>query len=121
MHEYLIDRETLGQFVDSLIAQKYPGRPADDLTSSETADLAKLRDDALNRLNARIGENLFGALSITAHDEIDSLLANPDTPPDEFRAFFEKYHIDVEEILKRTFADFQAEFMQEGGHNEQSK
>ena len=102
MHEYLVDRETLGQFVDALLTQKYPGPP--------TEKYQRLREVSMRLLNQRIGEALFGKLSLGAHDEIDSLLDDPNTPPEAFHAFFEKYHLEPQKIIEQVFADFKQEF-----------
>ena len=107
MHEYLIDRETLGQFVDALIEQKYPGQP--------TESFADYREKCMAVLDERIALAVFGPLSYDARNEVDALLADPDTSEDSFRAFFERHHIDLENIIKKTFVDFKNEFL--GGNN----
>ena len=104
MHETLIDRETLGQFVDEIIKQKYPtGQPAEAL--------AKFREPAIAVLDDRIGTALFGNLSLAAHDEIDELLKDPNTPPETFQAFFDKYHINPTQIITDQFAQFKNEIL----------
>ena len=109
MQETLIDRETLGQFVDEIIKQKYPtGQPAEEI--------AKFREQAIAVLDDRIGTALFGNLSLVAHDEIDELLKNPATPPEAFQAFFEKYHLDPTKIITDQMAQFKDEIL--GGENQ---
>ena len=104
MYETLIDRKTLGQFVDEIIKQKYP-------TGQPTETLEKFREQAIAVLDDRIGTALFGNLSLAAHNEIDELLKNPDTPPEAFEAFFKKHHLDPTAIITDQFAQFKNEML----------
>ena len=111
MHEYLIDRETLGQFVDALIKQKYPEQPAGEQAEA----FEKYREQLIEVLDNRIAANVFGGLSYDAHNELDQLLDDPNTSPETFRAFFEKYNLSPEDIIKTTLEDYKTEFL--GGQN----
>ena len=55
MDNYLINRETLGQFADELIKRK-------PLPVNSPEDLAELREDIIKTLNERISLAVFGGL-----------------------------------------------------------
>lgn len=108
MENNLIDRETLGQFVDALIARKYPGQP--------TESLGNIREEAMKSLDDEIGLAIFGSLNGEQLAEINSIL--DETPDDDARIseFFKDAGINVQEKIAETFQAFGAKFV--GGENE---
>ncbi len=44
MNDYLVDRETLGQFVDALIAQKYQNQPVENSKTLRETLIEKIDD-----------------------------------------------------------------------------
>ena len=107
MDNYLVDRETLGQFVDSLIKTKFPNQPA--------SDFVNLREDAIRTLDERIANSIFGGLSDPQLIELNQLLDDESTDESAFANFFTKSGINVEQSITGVFSDFKREFL--GGEN----
>ena len=108
MEDLLLDRETLGKFVDELIKQK--ALPVDN-----TEELNKMREDSIKSLDDKIGMAIFGRLNEEQNEEINQLLDQNEEDPDVFRRFFESAGIDTEKVIKDTMQEFGNEFL--GGQN----
>ena len=108
MDNYLIDRETLGSFIDELMKQRpLPANSADELNA--------LREQNMQALNDKISDAIFGALNHDQLVEINTLLGDPDTPAETFADFFQKANVDLEKIISQTAQSFAAEYL--GGQN----
>lgn len=107
MDNCLVDRETLGQFVDSLINTKFPNQP--------TSDFGKLREDAIRVLDERISNSIFGGLSEPQLIELNQLLDDENTDESAFADFFMKSGVNLEQSITGVFNDFKREFL--GGEN----
>ena len=107
MENYFIDRDTLEQVVNPLIAQKYPNQ-------SDEA-VKDIRDEQIRKLDDAILDALYGNLDEAQSAEVEALFDHEEENPDAFKAFFEKAGIDVEQVMKDTIEKFSQEFL--GGQN----
>lgn len=105
MDNYLIDRETLEQFVDNLMAEKFEGGEGS----------AELREQKIRELDDKIGAGIFEDLDEEQLDKVNELLDRGGSE-EEFSRFFESEGIDLEEKIKNIMTDFKMEFL--GGDNE---
>ena len=103
MENYFADRETLGQFIDDLIATKYPGHP--------TEIYSHLRDRSIRELDERIMDAIIGSLDDAAQGQLEALLDQGEQSAAVFQDFFKTNHINLEEIITATLGDFQDEFL----------
>lgn len=108
MDNYLIDRETLGRFVDELIKKKA-------LTVHTTEELDALREQSIRALDDKISLAIFGNLTPGQHEELNQLLDRPDTSESEFQQFFERNNLNIEGTITDTVRAFSREFL--GGQN----
>lgn len=109
MDNYLLDRQTLEQFVNGLIAERFPGQ-------AETPQIAHLREVAIQTLDDRIGTAIFGGLTESQLIEINRLLDTTEDP-EAYHQFFQKVGIDLEQTIAKAMQKFSVEFL--GGQNEQ--
>lgn len=109
MDDYLIDRETLGQFVDELIKKK--ALPVD---SAE--ELNNLREESINALDKKIGIAIFTSLSDEQLDEYNAILDRDEESAEVFEDFFNKSGLDLEKIITDSMQSYAKEFL--GGQNE---
>lgn len=107
MDNYLIDRETLGQFIDGLIKKK-----ALDVSSAD--ELNQLREAKIRELDDRIGMAIFGSFTKAQNDEFNQLL-DQDATTEKYDEFFTKHNINEEKIMTETMQKFAEEFL--GGQN----
>jgi hypothetical protein len=107
MNDYLVDYEVLAEFLDKLLAEKYPNQPAEELKS--------IREDGIRKLDDKIGKEVFGTLTEPQLDELDHLLDNQSATPEDYQEFFKKSGIDVEFKVTLAMQDFKQEFL--GGQN----
>ena len=105
---YLVDQSILGQLVDALISEKYPGEPAEKYQN--------LRADAIKALDHQILKSILGSLTKEQGSELSQLLDKKDSDPAVFAAFFEKNHINLEEVMASTMLKFKEDFLK-GGNN----
>ncbi len=104
MDNYLIDRETLGGFIDELIKKKpFPVNTAEELTN--------YREGQIKALNDRIGLAIFGRLTKSQNQEINDLIDRGEINSDTLEAFFKRHKIDVDGILKETMENFGKELL----------
>lgn len=108
MENYLVGRETLGKFVDQLIAQKYPNEPQ--------GSLEDLREESIKKLDDQIGDAIFGSLDDAQLDEIDAMFDREENNPTAFQIFFKNAGLNLEEVITDTMSKFSQEFL--GGENE---
>ena len=108
MDNYLVDRETLAQFVDGLIKLKpSPANSADELNT--------IRERAIKDLDDHIGMAVFGSLSSEKLDEINQLLDNEEENPEVFQNFFSSAGIDLRQTIDSAMTTFGKQFL--GGEN----
>lgn len=108
MDNLLIDRETLGRFVDELIKKK-------SLEANSPEELNALREKSIKDLDNKIALAIFGGLNEQQDEELNQLLDRPDTSETEFQQFFERNGLNVEEAVSSTVRSFGREFL--GGEN----
>lgn len=107
MNDYLVDRETLGQFVDALIAQKSQNQP--------TGNYDALREIMIQEADDRILDYLFRGLSRPQFDELNALLERDEEDPAAFETFFKNANIDLKQLITKALESYQTEFL--GGQN----
>ena len=110
MEDYLIDRETLGKFIDELIKK----RPL-PLNSAE--ELNAFREQQIKSLDDHIAKTIFGSLNDSQTSELSHLLDTETENPDVFRDFFQNQGIDLEQTITDAVTTFSANYL-EGGQNE---
>ena len=108
MDNLLIDRETLGRFVDELIKKK-------PLAVNNPEELNNFREKSIKELDDRIALAIFGNLNDQQNAELNQLLDRPETSETEFQQFFERNGLDVEEAVTNTVRMFGRDFL--GGEN----
>lgn len=108
MESYLVDRTTLGQLADRLIAAKYPGQPG--------KAHKELREKIINDLDEQITNSIFDGLTEEQLDQLNTLLEKPNTPESEFEAFFTDSHIDLQEKISGIIKSYTDTFLK-GGQN----
>ncbi len=104
MDNYLVDRATLEQFVDSLMKQK-------PLAAKTPEQLNDLRERMIKTLDDRIGYMIFYKLTDEQLAEVNELLDDEDATESEFQDFFEEAGVDLQEVIKTTAAQFGREFL----------
>lgn len=108
MDNYLIDRETLGQFVDELMKKK-------PLPANTPEELNTLREESIKTLDDQIGTAIFGSLTKSQLAEFNQILDQGEESPEVFQNFFQTAGIDLEKIITDTMQNFAAGFL--GGQN----
>ena len=106
MDSYLIDRETLGKFVDELLAKKYPGK--------SPAELESLREEGIQALDDKIGDTIFGALSDDQLEEVNALMDKEEDNPDVFRDFFTNAGVDLEAKTTEALQSYAESYLNGG-------
>ena len=109
MDKYLIDRETLGKFVDELIKRK--ALPVDN-----PEELNTLREESIKSLDDKIGLAIFGNLTDEQNTEFNQLLDRTDAEESDYESFFDKIGLNVEQTITDTMNAFGEEFLA-GGQN----
>ncbi len=111
MDSYLTDRETLGKFVDELLAKKFPEKGA--------SELEPLREENIKKLDDEIGDAIFGALTREQLEEYNAILDTGTEDPDVFRNFFKNAGLDLESIISEALNTYAANFFneEEGAEN----
>lgn len=108
MDNYLIDRETLGRFVDELIKRK-------PTTSATAEDADKDREELMAALDRRIGVAIFSQFTPEQNAEFKQTFSTDDASPDAYAKYFQKVGIDVEKTIADTMRAFGSEYL--GGQN----
>ena len=109
MEDYLIDRETLGQFIDELMKKR-------TLPVNSAEELTKFREEQIRILDNRISTALFGILSEEQVTNLNRLLDQQPDDPDAFFAFFASQNLDIQQIITNAITTFGTEFLA-GGEN----
>ena len=108
MENNFIQHEILGQFVDGLIAQKYPGQPAENFK--------EIREKSIDEVNKKIDMAIYSSLSIEQLEEINALFDRNEENPDVFTEFFKNAGVDAEQKTKEAMESYAISFL--GGNNE---
>ena len=109
MEDYLLDRETLMQFIDMLMKKH-------TLPVNSAEELTKYREEQMHALDDHVSRTLFGSLSNEQAASLSDLLNRETENPDVFRDFFEQQNINVEQIITGAFESFSQNFLT-GGQN----
>ena len=104
-----IQRVVLGQFVDSLISQKYPGQPAENFK--------ELREKSIDEIDKKIDMAFCEDLTIEQLEEISSILDRNEEDPSAFEEFFKKSGVDTAKKTKEVLESYRTSFL--GGSNEE--
>ena len=107
MDDYLIDRQTLSEFVDALIKKK--ALPVDN-----PEELNHVREDAIRSLDNKIGTAVFSGLTESQNTEFNQML-DRNASEDEYENFFTRIGLNVEGIITDTMKTFAQDFL--GGQN----
>ncbi len=108
MDNYLIDRETLGRFVDELIKNKVQA-------GANLEELNTKREETIKALDKKIGLAIFSRFTPEQNTEFNQLLDSEDTTEVTFEEFFKKIGFDIEKISTGAMQQFAQEFL--GGQN----
>ncbi len=103
MKEYFIERESLAELVDSLIAKKYPNKTDEEL--------GNLRETKISQLDDKIFKSIMGSLDKKQFEELESMLKKPEATEADLKAFFKKHNIDLEKTITETMKDFAEDFL----------
>ncbi len=109
MDDYLVDRGTLGRFVDELIKQK-------PLSINSTEELSNFREKCMKELDDQIGDAVFGNLTKEQNEELNGILDRDDDSVEEYQNFFKRAGINIEAIITTTMQRYAKAFL--GGQNE---
>ena len=107
MDDYLIDRQTLSQFVDGLIKKKA-------LSVNSPEELDSLREKAIKSLDDKIGLAIFGSFTVEQNKEFNEMLDREGVNEDDFSNFFQRIGLDVNQKISETLNTFSEEFLAEG-------
>lgn len=108
MDNYLIDRETLGQFVDELMKQK-------PLPANTAEELNAFREENIRKLDDEIGMAIFGSLTTLQLQEFNQILDRGEESPEVFQNFFQNSGVNLQKTIGDTMTAFGKRFL--GGQN----
>ena len=109
MDNYLIDRETLGQFVDELMKQK-------PIPANTPEELNSFREKSIKDLDDQIGMAIFNRLTTPQLEEFNQILDRGEESPEVFQIFFQTAGLDLQKTIGDTMTAFGKQFL--GGQNE---
>lgn len=107
MEDYLIDRETLGRFVEMLIQKK-------QISMNET-DINSLKEKTTKELDDKISQALLECLSDEQLAELENMLDSGEQSTEAYERFYRAAGINTEQIIKDTAQKFAQAFL--GGQN----
>ena len=110
MDNYLVDRETLGQFVDELMKKK-------PLPANTAEELNALKERNIEALDHEIGMAIFSDLDETQLKEFNQMLDRNEESPEAFQNFFQTAGIDLGKTIADAVQKFSIRFL--GGENVQ--
>lgn len=108
MDDYLIDRETLGRFVDELIKRK-------PMSSANAEEADKNREELMAALDRHIGVAIFSQFTPEQNIEFKQKMSSDETTADTYAEFFKKTGIDIEKTIADAMKAFGTEYL--GGQN----
>ena len=107
MDNYLIDRETLAEYVDEIMKQK----PAPVNTPEE---LNALREQNIQELDKRIKKAIVNSLTEPQQEELLTLLDSETVTEEDFQAFFDRAGVNIEQMLTNAIVQFGKEYLGDG-------
>ena len=110
MEDYLLDRETLGQFVDEL--RKKRPLPVDN-----AEEINNYREEQIRALDDSITNAIFGNMNESQIAGLSQLLNQEKENPDVFKNFFNEQNINIEQVVAEAVNSFSASYLA-GGQNE---
>lgn len=109
MNDYLIDRETLGKFVDELF--KHKALPVDN-----AEELNAQREAAIKALDEKIGVAIFSEFTEEQNKEFNQMLdRDEEVTAGDYEVFFNKIGLNVEDVVNSAMKEFAKDFL--GGQN----
>lgn len=109
MDNYLLDRDTLGKFIDDLMKRK-------NLPANSAEELNDLREKSMKALDDAVVQKIVTSLDEEQLVTLNQLLDTETDSPDVFRDFFQSNGINLEETITNAAQEFGAQFL-EGGSN----
>ena len=110
MEDYLLDRETLGQFVE----KKKKKRP---LPVDNAEEINNYREEQIRALDDSITNAIFGNMNESQIAGLSQLLNQEKENPDVFKNFFNEQNINIEQVVAEAVNSFSASYLA-GGQNE---
>ena len=104
MNDYILDRETLGGFVDELMKQKRA-------KVNSPMELNELREKNIRELDDRIGEAVFSKLDDDHLKQVRILIEKDNGNEKVFQRFFVDNNIDLQQIITDTMNNYANEFL----------
>lgn len=106
MEKQLIDYDRLVQYVDALIAAKYPDQPEKILTLD--------REQYVKELNDSILEGLTKDLDDLSIDRLGSILEDPASTEDSIKKFFDDSGVSLDDRISNAMTEYARKFMEVG-------
>ena len=104
MENTIIDRDLLGEVVDRLIEQKYPG----ELAAKQT----ELRERTIAHLDDYLMDAIFDALPEERLEALNTMIINDElTSPEILTKFYRDAGLDLPAIIKQATDSFGQEFL----------
>lgn len=107
MEEYLLDRETLGKFIDELMKKR-------SLPVDTAEGLNQYKEEQMKALDDQIAQAIFHSLNEEQTASLNQLLDQESDNPDVFRDFFANQNINIESVITDAAQSFGAQFLAEG-------
>lgn len=105
---YPADYEQMVEFVEALIAKKYPGEP--------TENHAAERDQAIAALSDQIEDNVIAGLDESQQQQLNAIAEQDGDVQTAFLTFLTQSGVNLNQIIKDTMLEFANKFL--GGANE---
>ena len=110
MDNYLLDPESLGQFIDELMKKK-------PLPINTPEELNAFREQNIKELDDKISMAIFTSLTNEQLDDLNqNLNQGSNITPEFFQNFFQNAGLDLQSIITDTMTTFGKQFL--GGQNE---
>ena len=104
MENTIIDQGLLGELVDKLIAEKYPGE--------SPASNAELRESTIAHLDDYLTDAIFDALPEERLEALNTMIINDElTSPEILTDFYKQAGLDLPTIIKQATDNFTQEFL----------
>ncbi len=110
MEDYLIDKETLEEFVDELLRVK-------PMPVSGADGLGKVKEEMMQSLDDRINKAMLSSLSDEQLAELEQMLDRGEESPEAYDSLYQNAGINLESIISNEMNLFREEYL--GGENEQ--
>ncbi|MBR3144210.1 hypothetical protein IKF12_03395 [Candidatus Saccharibacteria bacterium] len=104
MEAQLIDRDQLVQFVDALVAAKYPNQPEKILTIDRERYVVELNDYIMN--------GIAKGLDDSSIEKLDKILEDPASDTDSIKEFFASTGTSLDDRISTAMAEYTRKFME---------